>query len=238
MKFQYLEVACKKALRHTKGCGKMKVERISDNQVKIILYASDLSDRNINISELAYGTEKITDLFREMMEHALLECGVQFANDPLMIEASPLSSDSLMVIITRIDSSGLNQSCGMNFLKELGRAKEQARKSFDGAKGRFNKQPPDTASIFIFDSIDEASLACARIMDIFDGESALIKKDGLFYLVVDNNQPVNRPSQKSLNAILCEYGRKQNSSHLSALHLIEYGEVYIHEQAVCKLARL
>ena len=36
----------------------MKIERINENQIRCTLTSFDLSARNINIIELAYGTEK------------------------------------------------------------------------------------------------------------------------------------------------------------------------------------
>ena len=214
----------------------MKVERISDTQVKVTLYANDLNDRNINISELAYGTEKTIGLFREMMEQAVAECGFKFTNSPLMIEATPLSSDSLMLIITVINETNLSQDSGMNFLKELNKIKEYARRNLDGAKGKIKKTPQETALVFSFSSIDESALAASRLISVFSGISQLVKKDGLFFLVLDNNQHENKPSLKKLEAVLSEYGKKQHSNALFISHLKEHGEVIIAESAVFKLS--
>ncbi|HOA80297.1 MAG TPA: adaptor protein MecA, partial [Defluviitaleaceae bacterium] len=48
----------------------MKIEKISDTQIKIILNQADLKNRDIKISELAYGSKKAQELFRDMMETA------------------------------------------------------------------------------------------------------------------------------------------------------------------------
>ena len=210
----------------------MKVERISDTQVKVILYSSDLSDRNINLAELAYGTDKTVGLFREMMEFAVAECGFKFTNAPLMIEATPLSVDSLMLIISAIDETSFNQTSGVNFIKEIGKIKELARKNFDGAKGKLKKASPDTTLVFSFGSIDEAALAAKRLVPFFFGESALIKNDGLYFLVIDNNQQDNKPPLVKIESVLTEYGRKQNSNILFILHLKEHGEPIIRESAI------
>ena len=44
----------------------MKLERISENQIRCTLTRSDLAERELKISELAYGTEKAKALFRLM----------------------------------------------------------------------------------------------------------------------------------------------------------------------------
>src|SRR5574344_2465151 len=81
----------------------MKIEKINDNQIKCILNKSDLETRNINPSELAYGTDKANELFREMTEQADKKFGFKIDNTPIMIEAIPLPNESIALIITKIE---------------------------------------------------------------------------------------------------------------------------------------
>lgn len=81
----------------------MKLEKISDKQIRCTLNKSDLLDREIRISELAYGTEKAKELFRDLMHQASYELGFEVEDIPLVIEAIPLSSDCLMLIVTKVD---------------------------------------------------------------------------------------------------------------------------------------
>ena len=81
----------------------MKIERINDNQIRCTLTSFDLSARNINLVELAYGTEKARKLFREMIQKASNEVGFEAEDIPLMVEAIPLSSESIMLVITKIE---------------------------------------------------------------------------------------------------------------------------------------
>ena len=55
----------------------MKIERINDNQIRCTLTSLDLSSRGINLAELAYGSEKARNLFREMIQRASREVGRQ-----------------------------------------------------------------------------------------------------------------------------------------------------------------
>ena len=57
----------------------MKIERISENQIRCTLNKNDLVDRELRISELAYGTEKAKALFRDMMQQASYELGTRAA---------------------------------------------------------------------------------------------------------------------------------------------------------------
>lgn len=81
----------------------MKIEKINDNQIRCTLTKEDLADRKLKISELAYGTDKAKSLFRDMMQQAAYEFGFEANDIPLMIEAIPLSSESIILIITKVE---------------------------------------------------------------------------------------------------------------------------------------
>lgn len=81
----------------------MKIEKISDNQIRCTLSHQDLVDRELKISELAYGTEKAKALFRDMMQQASYEFGFEAEDIPIMIEAIPISRETLILIITKVE---------------------------------------------------------------------------------------------------------------------------------------
>lgn len=81
----------------------MKIEKVSDNQIRCTLTREDLAERQIKLSELAYGTEKAKLLFRDMMQQAAYEFGFEADDIPLMIEAIPLSADTVILVITKVE---------------------------------------------------------------------------------------------------------------------------------------
>ena len=81
----------------------MKIEKVNDHQIRCTLTKEDLADREIKLSELAYGTEKAKDLFRDMIQQASFEFGFEAEDIPLMIEAIPLNSDCIVLIITKVE---------------------------------------------------------------------------------------------------------------------------------------
>lgn len=81
----------------------MKIEKVNDNQIRCTLTKEDLADRQLKLSELAYGTEKAKVLFRDMMQQAAYEFGFEAEDIPLMIEAIPLSADTIILIITKVE---------------------------------------------------------------------------------------------------------------------------------------
>lgn len=81
----------------------MKIEKVNDHQIRCTLTKADLADRELKISELAYGTEKAKSLFRDMMQQASLKFGFEAEDIPLMIEAIPLNADCIVLIITKVE---------------------------------------------------------------------------------------------------------------------------------------
>ena len=47
----------------------MKIEKVNDNQIRCTLTKEDLADRQLKLSQLAYGTQKAKVLIRDMKHH-------------------------------------------------------------------------------------------------------------------------------------------------------------------------
>ncbi|MBP3736932.1 MAG: adaptor protein MecA [Lachnospiraceae bacterium] len=82
----------------------MRIEKLSDNQIRCILTSEDLAKRHMHPGELAYGSENAKSLFRDMMQQAAYQYGFEAEDYPLMIEAVPLSAGSIAVIVTKVDN--------------------------------------------------------------------------------------------------------------------------------------
>ena len=81
----------------------MKIEKISDTQIRCTLDKQDLAERQLRLSELAYGSEKAKALFHDLMMQATYECGFEAEDTPLMIEAIPVNADCLVLVITKVE---------------------------------------------------------------------------------------------------------------------------------------
>ncbi len=126
----------------------MKLERLSENQIRCTLYKSDLADKELHLTELAYGTDKAKELFRELMQQASSELGFEVDNVPLMIEAIPVSPECLILVITKVDDP-----------EEL-----------DTRFSRFTR-PSDVDDSYEDDEEDEDSDGGLGLADEADGES-------------------------------------------------------------------
>lgn len=186
----------------------MKIERINENQIRCTLTSFDLSVRNINLVELAYGTEKARKLFREMIQKASNEVGFEAEDIPLMVEAIPLSSESIMLVITKIDDpeeldtrfskfSPFTEENQSSLLSQIAsELLEGAREPLDclepgtieDARKKGASSVPDngpapksqlsSSRLFRFDSLDRISEAAKAVKGIYQGVNTLYKKPG------------------------------------------------------------
>ena len=98
----------------------MKIEKINDNQIRCTLSKEDLADRNIKLSELAYGTGKTRELFQDMMQQANDDFGFEVNDIPLMVEAIPVSPETIVLVITKAENpSETEEHLSKFFSKEM-----------------------------------------------------------------------------------------------------------------------
>ena len=81
----------------------MKIEKVNENQIRCTLTREDLAERQIKLSELADGSDKAKSLFRDMMQQASNEFGFEANDIPLMVEAIPISAESIILVITKVE---------------------------------------------------------------------------------------------------------------------------------------
>ncbi len=208
------------------GSETMKIEKISDTQIKFVLNQSDLSTRNIKISELAYGSEKAQELFRDMMEKAFDEYGFDADNAPLMIEAIPLASDSIMIIVTKVNNpDDIDEKFGIL------QPKKNNRKFKKKEGSESEKTEKSTLWVYSFYTLDDVVRASSRLYDFYQGANSLYKESSKYYLVLHKNC-FEDVSGEDVECILSEYGERHISSPLSEGYLLEHGEILISDGAV------
>jgi adapter protein MecA 1/2 len=246
----------------------MKIERINDNQIRCTLTSFDLSVRNINVLELAYGTEKARKLFREMIQKASNEVGFDAEDIPLMIEAIPLSNESIMLVITKIEDpeeldtrfskfspaseempdSPLAQLAD-GFLEGSGEGLEYIdAPASEEAQAAPGSQTPDEGSnaslaassrIFRFQQLDGISDAAKNVNGIYNGINSLYKKPGTRqYYLVIHRAGCSDTDFSRLCNILAEYASKLPGDAASEAYFMEHYELIIQDHALQSLAKI
>jgi len=212
----------------------MRIEKISETQMKFVLMTDDLEERDIKISELSYASDKTQQLFREIMHLVQDEQEFVSENTPLMFEAMRVGVDSLVVVVTKINENAIHGMEGEKKFNLIPTARQDCRFK----KGELIEQPEtsneDSYAIFSFADLDIMAAGASRLPNHFSGESQVHKMEGRYYLLIKNETEDNQTTGE-LECVLYEYGQKHVSNAVSLQYLVERGELVIAENAVDKL---
>lgn len=243
----------------------MKIEKLNDNQIRCTLTRADLADRELKLSELAYGTEKAKSLFQDMMQQAALEFGFDPEDSPLMIEAIPASAESIVLIITKVEDPeeldtrfskfALSPSGNVNnrvqnvleklegaeeFLDLLGKVKKAVAERPELTQ---EEQPPEEKKagvrLFSFATLDGVINAALLLNGMYCGSNTLYKdtSDDAFILVLSQSEHSIGDYNKICN-MLSEYATLEKANGATLAYLEEHCEKIIDKNALQQLAKI
>lgn len=241
----------------------MKIEKLNENQIRCTLTHADLAARHLKLSELAYGSEKAKALFRDMMQQASYDFGFEADDIPLMIEAIPVSPDSIVLIITKVEDpeeldtrfskftspedalselpEPLSKLEGADeFLNLLNKVKKAVAGTSDA--GNPPKEPtpaPFQVKLFSFENIDSVIQAAELISSYFQGASTLYRdpENDMYILALSQLNHTNNEFSKVCN-MLSEYGSQEKASAPVLAFLEEHCEIIISDDSIQKLASI
>ncbi|MHC1749032.1 MAG: adaptor protein MecA [Cellulosilyticaceae bacterium] len=221
----------------------MKIEKISDTQIRVTLNHADLMNRDIKISELAYGSQKAQALFKDMMNKAYEDFGFITDNVPLMIEAVPLSTDSIMLVVTKVeDPTQIDEK-----LDKIG--ERPTHRTFkDPIEDRLTdlelmgspSAPADkkvlTCFMYSFCMFDDVCSAAHHIKHLYFGDNSLYKYDDRYFLILNKNEKAN-VNPEVIPRLLSEFGTPGNPTELNEPFLKEHGKTLIATNAIDVLSK-
>lgn len=211
----------------------MKIEKLSDNQIRCTLTRADLAIRELKLSEIAYGTEKAKSLFRDMMKQAATEFGFDTEDIPLMIEAIPSSAGSVVLIITKVEDPEELDTRFSKFapLNEAIKKAEVAMEKLDGAEENTLK-----VRSFSFATIDGVINASNLLDEVYHGMNTLYKDNiNEFYILALSQTDHTTLEFNRICNMLSEYGSLEKSTGITLAYLEEHCEVVISSNAIQQL---
>ncbi|MCF8018552.1 MAG: adaptor protein MecA [Vallitaleaceae bacterium] len=229
----------------------MRIEKISSNQIKCVLDKEELLNRHINVNELAYGSEKAQELFKDMMQKASFEFGFESGNTPLMIEAVPLSSEGIMLIITKVDNpdelddkySGLSIPSARTFKKKEEAAEQTASEEVHPEE--HHKEPSiedeKIAAFFVygFETLDDLTTASRFLLKYPFDQSRVYKTDSpQKYIFSMQSEGLYKSDCKVIRGILSEYGEAIHCRKSKLDFYDEHYDIVIKTQAINVLSNL
>ncbi|MGL4737986.1 MAG: adaptor protein MecA [Cellulosilyticaceae bacterium] len=219
----------------------MKIEKVSDTQIRVTLNHADLKTRDIKIGELAYGSSKAQALFKDMMHKAYEDFGFETENVPLMIEAVPLSTDSIMIVVTKVeDPSQIDEKLDTigerpthrTFKDPVAdRLADLELLSKSEEKPSSPKAKESDTLLYVFNNFDDICHVAHHIKPLYFGDSSLYKYADKYFMLLGKNERKNTKIS-ILVSLLGEFGQRGQSSELSELFLKEHGKLMIDGEAI------
>jgi len=238
----------------------MKIEKVNDNQIRCTLTREDLASRELKISELAYGTEKAKNLFRDMMQQANFEFGFEAEDIPLMIEAIPLNGECIVLIITKVEDPEELDTRFSRFAPSVTEdldngsydaedSPEEIHELFSQLQGKDGipavqapkpeaSEPADNkVRMFQLGSLQQVMSAAAVTGGFYKGQSSLYKEEatGQYLLVLTRGNAEKEDFDRICN-VLSEYGRLRRALPVTHTFLREHCDALIPHNALQALS--
>lgn len=193
----------------------MKIERLSQDKIRIFLTFDDLMERGIQKEDMWREVPKVRELFSEMMDQAYSELGFD-ASGPLAVEVFSLPAQGMVVIVTK------GKMDPGKYFDHLDEDEDE-----DIYELEVTLEQSDIISYAFSDF--EHLLSAAKLVNkyLMDGGSLFSYKDKWILQL----EPIEMEEQpfKTLIALLSEFGE---ATSITPAILEEYGKTIIAEDAV------
>ena len=200
----------------------MKIEKLTDNKIRIILNTDELQAQNIDVKSLVNNTDLAQGLFKHILKRAEKEVGFVVADSKLLIEAFVSSEGFFIITFTKFKSDIKTTTCKNSKLKVKRKTPFNASKNV----------------IFMFNNFDEFCNLCTYINNCYlDNISKIAKKIVLyeynsnFYLSIsDINNELSTLS--SFYTSISEFAKLISNSTNFESKLVEHGKVILKNNAI------
>lgn len=213
----------------------MKIEKVNENQIRCTLSKKELAERQIKLSELAYGSEKAKGLFRDMIEQANYEFGFEADDIPLMIEAIPLSGENIILQITKVEYPEELDTRFSKFSEVEDEEEEHSRESsilpeFQGEKA---DELTNLTKMFEFKQLEQIERLALVLGGFYEGKNDLYKDDAknCFYLLVQKSNHTPEEFNKVCN-VISEYAIHRKYVPAKEAFLKEHGKLLVKGNAL------
>ncbi|RED60482.1 genetic competence negative regulator [Cohnella lupini] len=194
----------------------MRMERLSQDKIRIFLTFDDLTERGIQKEDMWREIPKVHELFSEMMDQAYNELGFD-ASGPLAVEVFAMPAQGMVVIVTRgkLERDADSATEDEEEVYELEVTLEQSE-----------------AIIYRFRDIEDAIGASKTLVGHLTDEGRMYRYQNQWMLCFDP-AGLETSEYHALIAVLAEYGE---ASSITPAVLEEYGKLIISANAVKVLA--
>ena len=199
----------------------MKIEKLTENKIRIILNIDELNEKNIDFLSLTQNTEETQKLFKKILKQAEKEVDFQIEDSKLLIEAFVSSDGFFIITFTKITSE-----YGVPIGNPLKLRVKKKNTSISSTK------------IYEFNVLDEFNQFCTYLKHSSLGDLHNLAKQislhnykGKYFLVFSN---INYDFENFplFLAIISEFAKLHSNSSVFTNILLEYGKTIFKTNAI------
>ena len=197
----------------------MKIEKLTDNKIRIIIDLDELSEKNIDLHSLAKNSDKVHSLFQTILVEAEKQVGFKVQNCKLLIEAFSTSDGYVVFTLTKY----------MNEPNHVSKKPKYKRKSIRNSYHN---------AIYKFNNFDEFCNFCtycnsSKLSDLkdFAKNISLYEFKGFYYLVLTNIN-INYKYNHLFYTSISEFSNLVSNSLILKSKLIEHGNAIFKTNAI------
>ncbi len=211
----------------------MKIEKINENKIKIILTFDELENRNISLTEISKNTNIAQDFFITLLEESNLEEDFIIDDSHLFIEAASDNNNLFIITITKINDIPELKKYSLMENKNIKKIKKKPK-----CKSNIIKYKVDSY-IYSFSSIDTILKLCeqSKKEKLFFGRNSLYKYQNNYFLIFSKNSVKNDKFLKTY-VFLSEFCDNYYSLDLYETTLIEKSRLIIKDYALQRLNKI
>ena len=246
----------------------MKIEKVNENQIRCTLTREDLAERQIKLSELAYGTEKAKMLFRDMMQQAAYEFGFEADDIPLMItkveypeeldtrfsrfsdpDPEDLYEDAMSGSVQNAAAAGADDILGLfrkiqEEHKKAAKEPEGDTQTAESSEKTAKEETPvnvlvDITKLFVFKNLDEVTRLAHILNGFYAGANDLYKSQTANrYYLLVSKSDQSPETFNKVCNILSEYAAQQPYTPATGAFFREHYHMILQGNALKTLAEL
>lgn len=196
----------------------MKIEKLTENQIKITLNINDLNENNINLHSFMSNSLESQDLFYLILDKAEKEFGFKTDNYKLMIEVLSVPGGNFILTITRIQQDQM-----------------PVKKNFHAKRKEMKYK--DNIFIYRFKTFDDFCEFGTSLRSKIPGLLNVLNKSKLFeynsnYYFVLKNTCLDISEIKRLHCMFLEFSEYIHNSKFFERKLNEYGKIIIQKDVL------
>lgn len=193
----------------------MKIEKITDNKIRIILNLDDLKAKHIDLHSFMSNSIESQSLFIDMLDEAERSVGFYVKDSKILIEALASTEGLFVFTITKVEENSPK--------------KRTIRIKRKESNTNYKKE------IFKFDSFEEFCTFCtyinkSNLAGLAKNTSLYIFEDKYYLIITDIN--ISFPNIKSFFATVSEFAKPINHAEDFESKLLEYGKPIMKRNAI------